>query len=32
MTGKILRLYPLPAEESPGEGIYEELELPAENP
>jgi riboflavin-specific deaminase-like protein len=32
LTGKILRLYPLPAEESPGEGIYEDLELPAENP
>ncbi len=32
MTGKILRLYPLPAEESPGKGIYEDLELPPENP
>jgi riboflavin-specific deaminase-like protein len=32
LTGTILRLYPLPAEESPGEGIYEDLELPPENP
>jgi riboflavin-specific deaminase-like protein len=29
---KILRLYPLPAEELPGEGIYEDLELPRKRP
>ena len=28
MTGKILRLYPLPAQELLGESIYEDLELP----
>jgi 2,5-diamino-6-(ribosylamino)-4(3H)-pyrimidinone 5'-phosphate reductase len=32
LTAKILRLYPLPARESPAEGIYEDLEFPAENP
>jgi riboflavin-specific deaminase-like protein len=32
LTGKILRLYPHPAVLPPGEGIYEDLELPPENP
>jgi riboflavin-specific deaminase-like protein len=31
LTAKILRLYPLPAEESPAAGIYEDLEFPPEN-
>ena len=32
MTGKILRLYPLPARDLPAEGIHEDLELPPESP
>jgi 2,5-diamino-6-(ribosylamino)-4(3H)-pyrimidinone 5'-phosphate reductase len=28
LSGKILRLYPLPAQELPARGIYEDLELP----
>jgi riboflavin-specific deaminase-like protein len=30
LNEKVTRLYPLPAEELPGEGIYEDLELPPE--
>ena len=30
MTGRIRRLYPLPAKELPGRGLYEDLELPPE--
>ena len=32
MTGRILRLYPLPARDLPAEGIHEDLELPPESP